>query len=146
MKPFFVSLILFIARVWDAVTDPLVGYLVSRSGRTPIGKLLPWWVERWIKGFLKAFMEPTIRCSCRRTGILVLVLPGLHYVIPVFCVSQVCFVHATGHSVVHPPLVHPTRCTQLVSWCALVPHHQLSLPDSNECMTFSTSLYHQFDP
>ncbi|TSL97339.1 Sodium-dependent lysophosphatidylcholine symporter 1-A [Bagarius yarrelli] len=38
----FVSLILFVNRVWDAVTDPLVGYLVSKSGRTPIGKLLPW--------------------------------------------------------------------------------------------------------
>ncbi|XP_046727175.1 sodium-dependent lysophosphatidylcholine symporter 1-B-like [Silurus meridionalis] len=42
MEPFFVSMILFITRVWDAVTDPLVGYLVSRSGRTPVGKLVPW--------------------------------------------------------------------------------------------------------
>lgn len=60
--------------------------------------------------------------------------------ISISCVSQVSLVHATGHSVLHPPLVHPTRCTQLVIWCALVPHHQLSLPDSNECMTFSISL------
>ncbi|XP_047655664.1 sodium-dependent lysophosphatidylcholine symporter 1-B-like [Tachysurus fulvidraco] len=42
MEAFYVSLILFVTRVWDAVTDPLIGYLVSRSGRTPVGKLLPW--------------------------------------------------------------------------------------------------------
>ncbi|XP_030641050.1 sodium-dependent lysophosphatidylcholine symporter 1-B-like [Chanos chanos] len=42
MEAFFVSLILFVSRAWDAVTDPLVGYLVSRSVRTPVGKLLPW--------------------------------------------------------------------------------------------------------
>lgn len=44
MKAFYVSLILFVSRAWDAVTDPLVGYLVSRSKWTPIGKLTPWWV------------------------------------------------------------------------------------------------------
>ncbi|XP_024149255.1 sodium-dependent lysophosphatidylcholine symporter 1 [Oryzias melastigma] len=42
MKAFYVSLILFVSRAWDAVTDPLVGYLVSRSKWTPIGKLTPW--------------------------------------------------------------------------------------------------------
>ncbi|MCI4381156.1 hypothetical protein PGIGA_G00248500 [Pangasianodon gigas] len=52
MEAFFVSLILFVTRVWDAVTDPLVGYLVSRSGRTPIGKLLPWSVLSMPLGIL----------------------------------------------------------------------------------------------
>ncbi|XP_026781487.3 sodium-dependent lysophosphatidylcholine symporter 1-B-like [Pangasianodon hypophthalmus] len=52
MEVFFVSLILFVTRVWDAVTDPLVGYLVSRSGRTPIGKLLPWSVLSMPLGIL----------------------------------------------------------------------------------------------
>ncbi|XP_073765858.1 sodium-dependent lysophosphatidylcholine symporter 1-B-like isoform X1 [Danio rerio] len=42
MEAFSVSLILFISHVWDAVTDPLVGYLVSRSKWTQIGKLMPW--------------------------------------------------------------------------------------------------------
>ncbi|XP_036386716.1 sodium-dependent lysophosphatidylcholine symporter 1-like, partial [Megalops cyprinoides] len=42
LDAFYVSLILFLGRAWDAVTDPLVGYLVSRSARTHIGKLLPW--------------------------------------------------------------------------------------------------------
>ncbi|XP_041701787.1 sodium-dependent lysophosphatidylcholine symporter 1-like isoform X2 [Coregonus clupeaformis] len=42
IEAFYVSLILFVSRAWDAVTDPLVGYLVSRSSLTPIGKLMPW--------------------------------------------------------------------------------------------------------
>ncbi|KAM9429710.1 sodium-dependent lysophosphatidylcholine symporter 1-like [Salvelinus alpinus] len=45
IEAFYVSLILFVSRAWDAVTDPLVGYLVSRSGLTPIGKLMPWSVD-----------------------------------------------------------------------------------------------------
>uniref|UniRef100_M4AUH7 Major facilitator superfamily domain containing 2a-like 2 n=1 Tax=Xiphophorus maculatus TaxID=8083 RepID=M4AUH7_XIPMA len=44
MKASSVSLILFLSRFWDAVTDPLVGYLVTRSTWTPIGKLTPWLV------------------------------------------------------------------------------------------------------
>ncbi|XP_069382664.1 sodium-dependent lysophosphatidylcholine symporter 1-B-like [Paralichthys olivaceus] len=44
MEASYVSMILFVSRAWDAVTDPLVGYLVSRSKRTPIGKLIPWLV------------------------------------------------------------------------------------------------------
>uniref|UniRef100_A0A3P9KSV8 Zgc:171501 n=1 Tax=Oryzias latipes TaxID=8090 RepID=A0A3P9KSV8_ORYLA len=42
MKASYVSLILFVSHAWDAVTDPLVGYLVSRSKWTPVGKLTPW--------------------------------------------------------------------------------------------------------
>ncbi|KAJ3586683.1 hypothetical protein NHX12_013079 [Muraenolepis orangiensis] len=37
-----VSMILLVSRAWDAVTDPLVGYLVGRSHRTRIGKFMPW--------------------------------------------------------------------------------------------------------
>ncbi|XP_042563480.1 sodium-dependent lysophosphatidylcholine symporter 1-like [Clupea harengus] len=44
MEASFVSLILFLSRAWDAITDPLVGYLVSRTPHTPTGKLLPWMV------------------------------------------------------------------------------------------------------
>ncbi|KAK7877897.1 hypothetical protein WMY93_031426 [Mugilogobius chulae] len=44
MEAFHVSLILFVSRAWDAVTDPLIGYLVSRSSWTPIGKMSPWLV------------------------------------------------------------------------------------------------------
>lgn len=45
MKASYVSMILFVSRAWDAVTDPLVGYLVGLSNWTPIGKLTPWWVD-----------------------------------------------------------------------------------------------------
>lgn len=37
-------MVLFMSRAWDAVSDPLVGYLVGRSNWTPIGKLTPWLV------------------------------------------------------------------------------------------------------
>ncbi|XP_042197908.1 sodium-dependent lysophosphatidylcholine symporter 1 isoform X2 [Callorhinchus milii] len=42
MEAFYASLILFTGRVWDAFTDPIVGFLVSKSRRTRFGKLLPW--------------------------------------------------------------------------------------------------------
>uniref|UniRef100_A0A8C2XA70 Major facilitator superfamily domain containing 2a-like 2 n=1 Tax=Cyclopterus lumpus TaxID=8103 RepID=A0A8C2XA70_CYCLU len=42
MEASYVSMILFVSRAWDAVTDPLVGYLVSCSNWTPVGKLTPW--------------------------------------------------------------------------------------------------------
>ncbi|XP_073675295.1 sodium-dependent lysophosphatidylcholine symporter 1-B-like [Garra rufa] len=42
MEAFSVSLILFISHAWDAMTDPVVGYLVCRSSWTQIGRLLPW--------------------------------------------------------------------------------------------------------
>ncbi|KAL1021217.1 hypothetical protein UPYG_G00010280 [Umbra pygmaea] len=42
METFHASLILFLGRAWDAITDPLVGYMVTKSGRTRIGKLMPW--------------------------------------------------------------------------------------------------------
>ncbi|XP_028309260.1 sodium-dependent lysophosphatidylcholine symporter 1-B-like [Gouania willdenowi] len=52
MEPFYVSMILFVSRAWDAVTDPLVGYLVTRSKWTPIGKLTPWLVVSTPLGIL----------------------------------------------------------------------------------------------
>ncbi|XP_060119633.1 sodium-dependent lysophosphatidylcholine symporter 1-like [Heteronotia binoei] len=42
LEPFHASLILFLGRAWDAVTDPAVGFLVSRSPRRRCGKLIPW--------------------------------------------------------------------------------------------------------
>ncbi|KAJ8370759.1 hypothetical protein SKAU_G00107870 [Synaphobranchus kaupii] len=44
MSGFYVSVILFMGRAWDAITDPLVGYFVAKSDRTRIGKLIPWLV------------------------------------------------------------------------------------------------------
>ncbi|XP_053088894.1 sodium-dependent lysophosphatidylcholine symporter 1-A isoform X1 [Pangasianodon hypophthalmus] len=42
LEPFYASIILFAGRVWDAVTDPTVGFLVSRSPRTRHGRMMPW--------------------------------------------------------------------------------------------------------
>lgn len=42
MDPFFASIILFGGRAWDAVTDPTVGFLVSRSQWTRFGRMYPW--------------------------------------------------------------------------------------------------------
>ncbi|KAJ8273092.1 hypothetical protein GJAV_G00097320 [Gymnothorax javanicus] len=42
VDPFYASIILFVGRAWDAVTDPTVGFLVSRSPWTRFGRMLPW--------------------------------------------------------------------------------------------------------
>ncbi|CAK6960983.1 sodium-dependent lysophosphatidylcholine symporter 1-B [Scomber scombrus] len=42
LDPFYASIILFVGRAWDAVTDPTVGFLVSRSPWTRVGRMLPW--------------------------------------------------------------------------------------------------------
>uniref|UniRef100_W5KUM1 MFSD2 lysolipid transporter A, lysophospholipid b n=1 Tax=Astyanax mexicanus TaxID=7994 RepID=W5KUM1_ASTMX len=42
VDPFYASIILFVGRAWDAITDPTVGFLVSRSPWTRFGKMMPW--------------------------------------------------------------------------------------------------------
>ncbi|XP_027621776.1 sodium-dependent lysophosphatidylcholine symporter 1-B-like isoform X3 [Tupaia chinensis] len=42
LEPFHASSILFLGRAWDAVSDPTVGFLVSKSPRRKCGKLIPW--------------------------------------------------------------------------------------------------------
>ncbi|CAI5778525.1 Hypothetical predicted protein [Podarcis lilfordi] len=42
LEPFHASLILFLGKAWDAVADPAIGFLVSRSPRRRWGKLIPW--------------------------------------------------------------------------------------------------------
>ncbi|XP_041044231.1 major facilitator superfamily domain-containing protein 2B isoform X1 [Carcharodon carcharias] len=42
ITPFHASLVMFVGRAWDSVTDPAVGYLISKSKRTKIGRLMPW--------------------------------------------------------------------------------------------------------
>ncbi|KAM8935849.1 sodium-dependent lysophosphatidylcholine symporter 1 isoform 5-T5 [Lycaon pictus] len=42
VEPFFASIILFVGRAWDAFTDPLVGFCISKSSWTPLGRLMPW--------------------------------------------------------------------------------------------------------
>ncbi|XP_048353901.1 sodium-dependent lysophosphatidylcholine symporter 1-B-like [Sphaerodactylus townsendi] len=56
LEPFHASLILFVGRAWDAVTDPAVGFLVSRSPRRRCGKLIPWIVFSMPFGVLFYFL------------------------------------------------------------------------------------------
>uniref|UniRef100_A0A7N8Y3U4 Sodium-dependent lysophosphatidylcholine symporter 1-B-like n=1 Tax=Mastacembelus armatus TaxID=205130 RepID=A0A7N8Y3U4_9TELE len=42
LDPFYASVILFVGRAWDAITDPTVGFLVTRSRWTCIGRMMPW--------------------------------------------------------------------------------------------------------
>ncbi|KAJ8398175.1 hypothetical protein AAFF_G00430190 [Aldrovandia affinis] len=42
LEPFYASIILFVGRAWDAVTDPTVGFLVSRTPWTRWGRMMPW--------------------------------------------------------------------------------------------------------
>ncbi|KAJ3613422.1 hypothetical protein NHX12_019671 [Muraenolepis orangiensis] len=42
LDPFYASIILFVGRAWDAVTDPTVGFLVSRTKWTRFGRMTPW--------------------------------------------------------------------------------------------------------
>ncbi|MED6267005.1 Major facilitator superfamily domain-containing protein 2B [Characodon lateralis] len=42
INAFQASLVLFIGRVWGAVTDPIIGFLITKSSWTKIGRLMPW--------------------------------------------------------------------------------------------------------
>uniref|UniRef100_A0A8C0WBA9 Sodium-dependent lysophosphatidylcholine symporter 1 n=1 Tax=Castor canadensis TaxID=51338 RepID=A0A8C0WBA9_CASCN len=42
VNPFSASIILFVGRAWDAFTDPLVGFCISKSPWTRLGRLMPW--------------------------------------------------------------------------------------------------------
>ncbi|XP_043111031.1 LOW QUALITY PROTEIN: sodium-dependent lysophosphatidylcholine symporter 1-A-like [Puntigrus tetrazona] len=42
VSPLNASVILFVGRAWDAVTDPTVGFFVSRSPWTRHGRMMPW--------------------------------------------------------------------------------------------------------
>ncbi|XP_068929955.1 sodium-dependent lysophosphatidylcholine symporter 1-like isoform X3 [Petaurus breviceps papuanus] len=42
LNPFWASSVIFIGRAWDSVSDPIVGFLVSRSPRRKCGKMIPW--------------------------------------------------------------------------------------------------------
>uniref|UniRef100_A0A8D2L592 Major facilitator superfamily domain containing 2A n=1 Tax=Varanus komodoensis TaxID=61221 RepID=A0A8D2L592_VARKO len=42
LDPFSASIILFVGRAWDAVTDPLVGFFLSKTSWSRMGRLMPW--------------------------------------------------------------------------------------------------------
>ncbi|XP_026536461.1 sodium-dependent lysophosphatidylcholine symporter 1 isoform X1 [Notechis scutatus] len=56
MDPFYASIILFVGRAWDAITDPLVGFFISKSSWTCFGRLMPWIVFSTPFGVISYFM------------------------------------------------------------------------------------------
>lgn len=44
INPFQASMVLFVGRAWGAVTDPIVGFFITKSKWTKIGRLMPWMV------------------------------------------------------------------------------------------------------
>ncbi|KAM6915225.1 major facilitator superfamily domain-containing protein 2B [Xenentodon cancila] len=44
INAFQASLVLFIGKAWGAVTDPVVGFFITKSRWTKIGRLMPWMV------------------------------------------------------------------------------------------------------
>uniref|UniRef100_A0A667ZBP5 Uncharacterized protein n=1 Tax=Myripristis murdjan TaxID=586833 RepID=A0A667ZBP5_9TELE len=46
INPFQASMVLFIGKAWGAVTDPVVGFFITKSRWTKIGRLMPWWVHQ----------------------------------------------------------------------------------------------------
>ncbi|KAJ7399757.1 Sodium-dependent lysophosphatidylcholine symporter 1 [Pitangus sulphuratus] len=42
LDAFYASIILFVGRAWDAITDPMVGFFISKSSWTCFGRLMPW--------------------------------------------------------------------------------------------------------
>ncbi|XP_034269325.1 sodium-dependent lysophosphatidylcholine symporter 1 [Pantherophis guttatus] len=56
MDPFYASIILFVGRAWDAITDPLVGFFISKSSWTCFGRLMPWIIFSTPFGVISYFM------------------------------------------------------------------------------------------
>uniref|UniRef100_A0A3B3RJ40 MFSD2 lysolipid transporter B, sphingolipid n=1 Tax=Paramormyrops kingsleyae TaxID=1676925 RepID=A0A3B3RJ40_9TELE len=44
ISPFQASVVLFVGKVWGAVSDPVIGFFISKSRWTKIGRLMPWYV------------------------------------------------------------------------------------------------------
>ncbi|XP_010138124.1 PREDICTED: sodium-dependent lysophosphatidylcholine symporter 1, partial [Buceros rhinoceros silvestris] len=42
VDPFYASIILFVGRAWDAITDPMVGFFITKTPWTRFGRLMPW--------------------------------------------------------------------------------------------------------
>uniref|UniRef100_A0A8C0G208 Sodium-dependent lysophosphatidylcholine symporter 1 n=1 Tax=Chelonoidis abingdonii TaxID=106734 RepID=A0A8C0G208_CHEAB len=42
LDPFYASIILFVGRAWDAITDPMVGFFITKTPWSRLGRLMPW--------------------------------------------------------------------------------------------------------
>uniref|UniRef100_A0A673BH26 Uncharacterized protein n=1 Tax=Sphaeramia orbicularis TaxID=375764 RepID=A0A673BH26_9TELE len=49
INAFQASMVLFIGKAWGAVTDPIVGFFITKTRWTKIGRLMPWgWGMKWL--------------------------------------------------------------------------------------------------
>uniref|UniRef100_A0A3B4ABC5 Uncharacterized protein n=1 Tax=Periophthalmus magnuspinnatus TaxID=409849 RepID=A0A3B4ABC5_9GOBI len=44
INAFQASMVLFIGKAWGAVTDPVIGFFITKTGWTRIGRLMPWMI------------------------------------------------------------------------------------------------------
>lgn len=116
-------MILFVSRAWDAVTDPLVGYLVGRSRWTPVGKLTPWWVggaARWTHTSPRINLhDVSLGCSIQAELTLF--------------VSQAGALHSAHCPVLSDAVVPATRIHITGPHRAVVPRCCLPVRDPHEC-------------
>lgn len=120
MEAFYVSMILFVSHAWDAVTDPLVGYLVSRSNWTPIGKLTPWLVGGHMFNTLHLELGYDASSGAYSTELTL-------------CISQASSFHSVWCPVLSAAMVCATGFNVSGSLCAVVPHSSLLVRDPHEC-------------
>ncbi|XP_072296235.1 major facilitator superfamily domain-containing protein 2B [Eucyclogobius newberryi] len=66
INAFQASMVLFIGKAWGAVTDPVVGFFIIKTGRTRIGRLMPWMIGCTpfliIAYFYLWFVPPFLSC------------------------------------------------------------------------------------
>lgn len=138
MEAFSASIILFLGRAWDGITDPLIGYAVSKSGRTRIGKLIPWWVCVAVNIRLLPKIRPEF------TNIYTTYFEHIYDSGLCALFTQDCFHNATWGPIVCHALVYPTGHHVLFLQFQLVLHMVLSVWHPHECKHTTTIICPQF--
>ncbi|CAL9692080.1 unnamed protein product [Knipowitschia caucasica] len=66
INAFQASMVLFIGKAWGAVTDPVIGFFITKTGWTRIGRLMPWMIGCTpfliIAYFYLWFVPPFLNC------------------------------------------------------------------------------------
>uniref|UniRef100_A0A8C6SI31 Major facilitator superfamily domain containing 2B n=1 Tax=Neogobius melanostomus TaxID=47308 RepID=A0A8C6SI31_9GOBI len=66
INAFQASMVLFIGKAWGAATDPVIGFFITKTGWTRIGRLMPWMIGCTpfliIAYFYLWFVPPFINC------------------------------------------------------------------------------------
>ena len=64
IDPGLVSIIVFGGRLWDAITDPIIAYLIIFSPLTCIGRLKPWIISGIIPMSICYFFLWQVKTNC----------------------------------------------------------------------------------